>query len=274
MEMNHERKPKYSAITLGIVLATAFVLVQPTMQTSYAQVVDEGAPAFDNCFFSPRDQPDDPLAMNTIRNKDVAKTVIAEKEIFRCETVQGDIPLIVDVTSFAEILENMTSKTIISKQAHVITCTKLDVRFHDLIYYDRAAGDGSVVGCDVYVPKTDFVPVSDCWEQSIDHPQEMNTVNKGNTVKTIVAQKEIFLCFFDNRVMDHENSYYNWFDDDDKKVEQYIIEEVWENLSLAPGNTVVQQNVESLRCWTLITEAFVESCQFTSVPVQEFVPEV
>ena len=277
METNAKRLRKYSGIALGIVLVTAFVLVQPTMQTSYAQVVDEGALAFDNCFFSPRDQPDDPLAMNTIRNKDVAKTVIAEKEIFRCETVQGDIPLIVDVTSFAEILENMTSKTIISKQAHVITCVKLDVRFHDLVYYKRAAGDGSVVGCDVYVPNTDFVPVSDCWEHTIAHPQEMNTVNKGKTVKTIVAQKEIFICLFDDREWPCmelcDTTSYGWFDDDDKKVEQYIIEEIWEDLRLAPGNTVVQQNVESLRCWTLITEAFVESCQFTTVQVQEFVPE-
>ncbi|HLE35497.1 MAG TPA: hypothetical protein VI698_06375, partial [Nitrososphaerales archaeon] len=59
-------------------------------------------------------------------------------------------------------------------------------------------------------------------------------------------------------------------DSDDKKVEQYTIEEIWENLNLAPADTVVQQSVESLRCTTLITEAFVESCQFTSVPVQPY----
>jgi len=301
METRDKRLGKYSAITLGIILATALVLVQPTMRTSYAQVADLGAPAFEDCSYYGEDQPDDPLGMNTVRVNSIAKTIIVEKEVFRCDTVQGDIPLIIDVTSIAEILENMTSKTIISKQAHVITCAKLDVRSIEETTFTTTstftetenswstvtttitststttvpAGDGSVSGCDVYVPETDFVPVSNCWEQEIDHPQEVNTVNKGNTVKTIVAQKEIFVCIFDEKNMSPCWEYCGrgYFDTDDKKVEQYIIEEIWEDLRLAPSDTVVKQNVESLRCWTLITEAFVESCQFTDVPVQEFVPE-
>jgi len=273
METNVKRLRKYSGIALGIVLVTAFVLVQPTMQTSYAQVSDEGAPAFENCDFYGEDQPDDPLGMNTVRVNSIAKTIIVEKEKFRCDTVQGNIDLIVDVTSVAEILENMTSKTIISKQAHVITCAKLDVRYQEYEDDDSDNGDGSVLGCDVYVPETDFVPVSNCWEQEIDEPQEVNTVNKGNTVKTIIAQKELFICIFDQRAACWDTCGKGWFDEDDKKVEQYIIEEIWENLSLAPSDTVVQQNVESLRCTILITDAFVESCQFKDVPVQEFVPE-
>ncbi len=289
------KRLKYSGIALGIIMVTAFVLVQPTLQNTYAQVNDEGAPAFEDCSYYGEDQPEDPLGMNTVRVNSIAKTIIVEKEVFKCDTVQGDIPLIIDVTSVAEILENMTSKTIISKQAHVITCAKLDVRkveettLTETVTYTETtafvttitttstttvpAGDGSVAGCDVYVPETDFVPVSNCWEQELDHPQEVNTVNKGNTVKTIVAQKEIFVCIFDEKELCFEYCGRDYFDSDDKKVDQYIIEEIWEDLRLAPGNTVVKQNVESLRCTILITDAFVESCQFRDVQVQEFVPE-
>ncbi|MGH9922557.1 MAG: hypothetical protein ACRD38_07380, partial [Nitrososphaerales archaeon] len=124
-----------------------------------------------------------------------------------------------------------------------------------------------VLGCDWYRPGTDFIPVSFCDditgdEDYLEHPNEMNTVNKGKTVKTIVAQKEVIRCNFDTDTRD-----------DDKKVEQYIIEEIWEDLRLAPGDTVVQLNTESIRCTTLIDEAFVESCQFRTLPLQEFVPE-
>ncbi|HLE34934.1 MAG TPA: hypothetical protein VI698_03495 [Nitrososphaerales archaeon] len=273
METNAKRLRKYSGIALGIVLVTAFVLVQPTMRTSYAQVSDEGAPPFEDCSFFGYDQPDDPLGMNTVRVQDIAKTIIVEKEVFKCDTVQGDINLIIDVTTVAEILENMTSQTIISKQAHVITCAKLDVRIQEYGDDDDDDGDGSVLGCDVYVPDTDFVPVSNCWEEEIDEPQEVNTVNKGKTVKTIVAQKEIFVCIFGEKEACWDYCGRAYFDSDDKKVEQYIIEEILEDLRLAPSDTVVQQNVESLRCTILITDAFVESCRFTEVQVQEFVPE-
>ncbi|MGH9922550.1 MAG: hypothetical protein ACRD38_07345, partial [Nitrososphaerales archaeon] len=91
METNVKRLRKYSGITLGIVLVAGFVLVQPTMQTSYAQVNDEGAPAFEQCSFYGYDQPDDPLGMNTVRVNSIAKTIIVEKEVFKCETVQGGI---------------------------------------------------------------------------------------------------------------------------------------------------------------------------------------
>ena len=263
METNANRLRKYSGITLGIVLVTAFVLVQPTMQTSYAQVVDEGAPAFESCEFYYADQAEDPFSMNTVRVKDVAKTVIVEKEIFRCDTVQGDVDLLVHVATFAEIFENMTSKSIIAKRALVVSCAKLDITSGD--------GGGVVIGCDTYTPKTDFIPVTQCFDITdnyLEHPQEMNTVNKGNTVKTIEAEKEVFYCNFSGS----ETGPNGGADDNDKKVEQYIITEIWENVGLLPEDTIVQKNVESLRCWTLVDLALVESCQFTTVQLQEVDP--
>jgi len=260
--MNHKQPIKYSAITLGIVLATAFVLVQPTMQASYAQVGAEGAPNYFDCRLFFGDQLSDPFEMNTVRVQDIAKTIIAEKEIFRCQTEQGNIDVLVDVTVVAEILENMTNKNIISKQAHVIYCVKLAPIGQTI---NGPNGDGTLLGCDTDIPNADFVPVTDCTSFGLhDEMQEMNTVNKLKTVKTIIAQKELLYCTFGN------GGQPTLPDSDDKKVEQYTIEEIWENLNLAPADTVVQQSVESLRCTTLVTEAFVESCQFTSVPVQPY----
>jgi hypothetical protein len=252
------KRLKYPGIALGIILTTAFVLVQPTMKT-YAQVVDEGAPAFENCAFNSGKQSKDPLSMNTIKNGQIAKTIIAEKEIFECATVQGSIAVLVHVNTVVEILENMTSMEIISKQALVISCVKEDA--------DTSGGsdDGTVFGCDWYRPGTDFIPVSDCEDLTddyLEHPNEMNTVNKGKIVKTIVIQKEVITCYFGPNGSD-----------DDKKVEQYIVEEIWEDLSLAPNDTIVKLNTESIRCTTLIVEAFVESCQFRTLPLQEFIPE-
>jgi hypothetical protein len=260
------KRLNYSGIALGIILVTSLVLIQPTIQTSYAQVVDEGAPAFESCEFELDEQAEDPLSMDTIKNGEIAKTIISEKEIFDCETVQGAVELVVHVNTIAEIVENMTSKEIISQQALVITCAKIEAD-------DEALGsaDGTVVGCDWYRPSSDFIPVSGCDEITgddgyLEHPNEMNTVNKGKIVKTIVAQKEVIYCNFGSGSVESP-------DDDDKKIEQYIIEEIWEDLSLAPEDTLIQLSAESIRCTTLIVEAFVESCQFRTLPLQEFIPE-
>ncbi len=265
-----DNKTKYSAITLGIVLATAFVLVQPTTQASYAQVADLGAPAFYDCDFSTQEQASDPLSMNTVRVNDVAKTIIVEKEIFQCRTVQGDIDLLVHVDTIAEIFENMSNKQIIRKQAEVVTCVLLDPSGQD----SQGNNDGSVLGCDVYTPGTDFIPVTYCRELTgiddyLEHPQEMNTVNKAKTVKTIIAQKEVFYCNFGSDNTQGNSQEDGLENDDDKKIEQYVITEIWENLNLLPNDPVTQKNVESLRCTTLVETATVESCDFDTEPVQE-----
>jgi hypothetical protein len=84
----------------------------------------------------------------------------------------------------------------------------------------------------------------------IAEPQEMNTVIKGSVVKTIEAQKEIFLCDLDNDSR-HE-----------KKVDLVLFTDIWENLNRLPGNTVVQESSLSFRCVVNTDEAEVESCTF------------
>jgi hypothetical protein len=258
METTAKRLRKYSGIALGLVLVTAFVLVQPTMKT-YAQVVDEGAPAFESCNWDLRQQARDPLDMNTVKNGQIAKTIISEKEVFECDLVQGGGDVLVHVNTAVEILENLTSKEVISHQALVISCVLEDADNNGL------SDSGTVFGCDWYRPGTDFIPVFNCDDRTndfLEHPNEMNTVNKGKTVKTVKVQKVVLECFLNEST-----------EDDDKKIEQYIVEEIWEDLSLAPNDTIVKLNTESIRCTTLEHEAFVESCQFRTLPLQEFIPE-
>ena len=234
---NVGRKQKYY-ISVAF-LVTALVLVQPIY--SYAAKV-EAIPGFDNCKLVSSQTllaVGDPISMNTVRAKDIAKTIHVEKEIFECLLIQGDLPVIVDLTTIAEIYENMTSKSIIRKQAEVVTCIK-----------DPKQAD--VIGCSMTIPSTNAVPVgSKCVAiNDFANPQEMNTVNKGKIVKTIEAQKEVFYC---------------WVGNVEKKVDVVIFKEIWEDVSKLPNDPVISESFEKFRCVVKIDTASVESCVFSGV---------
>ena len=195
------------------------------------------------CIESP-EQPDDPISMNSVRSGDKVKTIHAEKQIFDCSLEQGDIPVIVDVTIFAEIYEDMSTQSVIHKQVEVVTCTK----------HEETA---TVIRCKSTIASEDpQIPVQNCNEEPINHPQEMNTVNKGNIVKTIESQKEVFLCNLGSGVL--------------KKVDLVVFTEIWEDLTklnqIAPQDPVIKTTFESLRCVVLAGTATVESCQFSQIP--------
>jgi hypothetical protein len=166
-------------------MATAFVLVQPAMQASYSELSSETLPVggYDDC--SLRSLYDDPISQNTIKKGDVAKTIHAEKEVFDCFTGQGNLEIIVDVTTYIEVFYNITTGEILEASAFATTCLKNEP-------------DGSLIDCESYEVATSLVPVGvNCSENTdIDHPQEMNTVNKGNSVLTVESQKEVFNCSF------------------------------------------------------------------------------
>ena len=254
------KQPKYWAITAAAIMLTAFVLVQP-LQTVQANVSTEvGANELINCGVRVNDLeeggPDgivdgdtitedrwtvaDPIQMNTVKAGDVAKTVHAEKEVYDCEIDQGGIAVIVDVTIIAEIYENMTSKTIIRQQAEVLTCIKTEF-------------NGELVNCYVTIPEGSVV-LTGCVEQRLQSPIDMNTVNKNKIVKTIKAEKEIFLCDLDT--------------DDPltplKKVDLVIFADIWENLNLLPADPVIKKEVFTFKCVALIEFAFVEACDFST----------
>jgi hypothetical protein len=168
--------------------------------------------------------------------------------------VQGGLPVIVDVTIIAEIYENMTTQQIVRKQVEVVTCMK------------QAAG-AVLIGCSSgSIPTIPVAVGTNCSEEFIPHPQEMNTVSKGKIAKTIEAQKEVFLCTLAGGLQ--------------KKVEIVVFADTWEDLSKLPKNPVIKKTLESLRCIVLVSDgtsinvnsggrqdATVEFCQFQTFPI-------
>ncbi|MGH9877589.1 MAG: hypothetical protein ACRD5H_08120 [Nitrososphaerales archaeon] len=243
-------KPKYLAISAAALLVTAFVMVQPAMQTAYAVGI-EGLPAYDDCDLE--DSPEDPISMNTVRSGSIVKTIHAEKEIFECFLDQGNLPVIVDVTTYLEIYENIDDREVIETNAVATTCIK-------------DAFTATVIDCESYKVSTSPVFVgSNCGEETeITHPQEMNTVTKGKIAKTIEAQKEVFECELPDNC-DEE------VDCVDKKVDIVLFTEIYEDLNT---QEVLEVKFLSARCVVLdndsntsgdLQDAFVESCIFDEI---------
>jgi hypothetical protein len=236
---------RYLGISTAAVLVAAFVLVQP--MNAWSQEVVADVSLLNNC--EPRliEDPEDPIDMNTVlgtptqgtyKDKEFAKTIHREKHYFSCEDANSpDITYIVEVAIFAEIIEKIEGKTITRMQAESITCLK--------------DSDGFVIECQKRTPQTTSVPVSDCEEQFLAHPVEMNTVVSKNIVKTVDAEKEVFLCDFN------------------KIVDVVIFTEIWEDMSRLPSNPVMKRDVVELRCTITTIFAIVETCIFN-----QFVPIV
>ncbi|MEM3085259.1 MAG: hypothetical protein QXP61_09270, partial [Nitrososphaerales archaeon] len=216
------KQVKYSAIALGLVLVTSFMIATP-MPTAQAQVTAQGLQPF-GCIFDNFDDlyvpdniviPEDGISMNTVvGNKGaatVAKTVHAEKQIAtKCKLLQGGREVIIEQTIFAVIYKNMDTKQTLRKYFEVLTCQKIK-------------DDTTVLGCVFYQPATDFIPTTNCEEQRFEHPQEMNTVvhpSAKNIVRTTEAQKEVFFCFEEGVI---------------KKVDVILFTEIWQDLSKLNG---------------------------------------
>ncbi|MGH9923636.1 MAG: hypothetical protein ACRD38_12885 [Nitrososphaerales archaeon] len=250
------KQPKYWALATAAILVTAFVLVQP-LQTIKADVVPQVSQGeFNQCVvrvnpdatnidssdpaFSSKNAPEDGIAMNTIKKGDIVKTIHAEKQIFDCKIIQGGLNITVDVTIVAEIFENITSRDIERVQAEAITCIKTEF-------------NADLVNCFATIPSGSVV-LDDCDEEELKHPLEMNTVNKGNKVKTIKAEKEVFYCDFDRA---SDGPTYS------KKVDLVIFTDIYEDLSELPDDPIVEKQAFSFRCVTIIATADVEACDFS-----------
>jgi hypothetical protein len=242
-----KRLEKYLGIALGVVLVMAFVLVQPTMNQAYSVGV-AGLPAYDDCIVGDGfvgSQPEDPISMNTVRSGNIVKTIHAEKEIFECLLDQGNLLVIVDITTYIEIYEHIDDREVIETNAVATTCIKDE-------------GTAAVIDCESYnIPSTPVPVGSNCNEIGdvyITHPQEMNTVNKGKIAKTVESQKEVFICLIG---------------DFEKKVEIILFTDIYEDLST---QTVLETQFHSMRCVVLVSDlggdfidGTVETCQFSTI---------
>jgi hypothetical protein len=252
METKAKRLTNYSSIGLGAMLVMAFVLVQPTMNQASAADA-EAVPPFDNCEWLIEEEAivigGDFITQNSIKKGNIVKTIHAEKEIFICFLTQGNIPVIVDVTTYAEVYEHITNREVLQASALVTTCLK-------------SFGTAEIIGCESYVPSTDPVPVgSNCEPLTTElagypgNPMEMDTVRNKNIVKTIETQKEIWFCDLPNA---------------QKKVDIVLFQEVYEDIDT---REVLDVQFHQMRCVVLITDASddlrdgtVESCIFSTVP--------
>lgn len=188
----------------------------------------------------------------------IVKTIHAEKQTFDGFLPQGNIPVIIDVTIIAEIYEDMGTQSIIQRQVVVISCMKQET-------------PPNLLGCESYVPSQDIVPVRNCSEISLQYPpvmnttpgaasesegsnMNMNTIVKGQTAKTIEAQKEVFRCIM-NTPSDPT---------DDKKVDLLLFTEIFQDLKNQESE---DPQIFSVRCVIKIADATVESCRFKDHPV-------
>ena len=202
------------------------------------------------------------MSMNTVRNKNIVKTIHAEKMIFDCFLDQGNIPVIAEVTTYMEIYEDIDDREVIETNAFATTCLK-----------DQFTG--TVIDCESYDIPTATVPVgSNCEEEGGDpnevftHPQEMNTITKGIIAKTIEAQKETFDCELAGDEEEDEGAV-----EVEKQVDIVIFTEIYENLTT---QTVLEVQFHVMRCVMLLTDetlvsdggfrdGVVEACRFSSI---------
>ena len=224
-------------------------------------VIAEGIPAFEDC----HDQFLVDVSMNSVKSGSVILTTHSEKELFECFAVQGGLEILVEVTTIAQLYENTTTKDTIQKDVEVITCI-------------RDPSQAKTYGCKIDVPDTIPTPVRNCVSDDIRKNQ--NSINKGKTVKTIEAQKILYLCDLDGFQRDVNNvdqpllcavpkhrqspgTDPSCFDPD-KKVDEIVFTETWKNLGNFP-NPTIKTSIESLRCVVKIETATVESCKFSSL---------
>lgn len=275
MGNDQESRLKYKGITLAVVLVASFMLVQPIMNQAYSVEAENesvgiqaGVSPYDTCTLRPSHE--DPISMNTVKSGRIVKTIHAEKEIFDCRVIQGNIPVIVDVTTFIEIFEDIFTRQVTGTNVLVTTCLKQN-------------GTATVLDCASSEPGTTAIPLTFCAEdKNITHPMEMNTVVRGNDniAKTVEAQKEIFLCDLDGDSLKKPCLSTATRADDpmcfdpDKKVDIVLFTEIYENMVT---RTIIDTQFFSMRCVLLITDntlvsaggktdATVESCAFSAIP--------
>ena len=173
--LQKQLRPYGLAITLlSLVVLTGLIHVQPIQKASAQQIA---------CSLS-KDQPTDPVDMNTVNFKTITKTIHVEKEVYT--NCLGIVPSILDVSTYTELREDLASfpKVIPKVSFEVITCSKI-IPF------------GSPGGCQQITPSTtNAMPnASACQQVNIAFPIEMNTIASPNgIVKTIESEKDAFNC--------------------------------------------------------------------------------
>jgi hypothetical protein len=246
IQMPQKQSEKLSAV--AIVLTTLLILTGPLV---FVQPIQKAHAQQPPCSLS-QVQPTDPVDMNTVVFKTMAKTIHVEKEVYT--NCRGIIPTVLDVSTYTELREDLSSfPNVVPKVSfEVITCSK-NIAF------------GSPGGCQQIIPSTtNTMPnASACKQVNIAFPIEMNTITSPNgIVKTVESEKEAFNCKVTGNVPPGFGS--------TAIKEVTIFTEIFENL--AQGKTVKMS--ESTTCMKPVGPAQITSktviCQASKASVIPF----
>ena len=183
------------------------------------------------------------------------KTIHAEKEIFICFLNQGNLPVVVEVTTYAEVFENVTAREVIHSSSLVVSCVKDSLG-------EEHSGQAIVLGCVHYTPSTSPVPVgANCFGLNTvgipTSPMQMDSVRHKNIVKTIETQKQVYLCDLPDNTL--------------KKVDIVVFTEIYEDINT---HEILEVQNHQMRCVVLISDQYgadelrdatVESCIFSQI---------
>ena len=181
--------------------------------------------------------PIDPIDMNTVIFKDIAKTIHVEKEIFKCKTKNGAL-VIAMVSLFTELFESIRTKSTLNKTVETVTCIKGyngTISYCDSKKIPISKQYPFAVGCDAINLRI----------LNITSPIEMETVVGSNGIsKTVEAEKEAFLCTYKQNKPT-------------QILDVMLFTEIFEKVS---SGTVIKKNVESISCLKDIDTAKVLKC--------------
>ena len=180
--------------------------------------------------------PADPIDMNTVIFKDIAKTVHVEKEIFTCKTRNG-ASVIALVSIYTELFENMSTLKPLNKMVEAVTCVK--------------GYNGTVSYCNTKsIPLSNQLVYLNCDPKVLrvlpmSLPIEMETVvSSAGIAKTVESEKEVFLCDIKQNVPT-------------KLLDVNLFTEIFEDMS---SGKVLKKSIESVTCQKDIATASVLKC--------------
>ncbi len=224
-------------ILTALLIITGFIIIQPLQVQGQKEIATNIPDPIKVTKCQIVNAPTDPIDMNTVIFKDIAKTIHVEKEIFKCITKNG-APVVAMVSLFTEIFENLRTQSTLNKTVETVTCVK--------------GYNGTVSYCNsTQIPISREYPFAVSCDPlnlrilNISSPIEMETVVSSNGIsKTVEAEKEAFLCTYKQNKPT-------------QILDVMLFTEIFEKVS---SGTVIKKNVESISCLKDIGTAKVLKC--------------
>ena len=164
-----------STTILTALLITGFIIIQPLHIHAQKEIATNIPDPIKVTKCQVVNPPTDPIDMNTVIFKDVAKTIHVEKEIFKC-IIKNDTPVIAVVSLFTELFEKMKNQSTLNKKTvETVTCVK--------------GYNGTVSYCD-----SKKIPISNEYPFAVDcDPLNLRTLNIMSLIEmeTVVSSNGI-----------------------------------------------------------------------------------